>query len=307
MTISPAQLELRKKHLGASDIPAILGLNPYRTPADVWLIKTGQVDDAAIESQAIEDGNDFEAVGVKRLAKRVGLTALPDPPTARAKNGVMIAHPDCLLAPFSPSRVEQFTDHTEVSGCFPGEIKWRGDIFDWGDAGTDQIPVDVLSQMYGHHICMGGVPEGYAGVGSPKWRGWEFRHYVVAFKTDTAAEIEDRCLGWWDQHVRKGIMPDVSTGAPSLELVKRIARRPSVWADIKRETASRFVHAKACAKAAEKEVETAQALLLAEMAGADGARTEDYEFTNSEIVKKAEAMPRAGYTYRQLRVKAVSA
>lgn len=35
----------RKKGIGGSDISAILGLNPYKTAYDVWLDKTGQVEE----------------------------------------------------------------------------------------------------------------------------------------------------------------------------------------------------------------------------------------------------------------------
>jgi len=34
--------ENRKKGIGASDVSAILGVNPYKTPVDVWLEKTGR-------------------------------------------------------------------------------------------------------------------------------------------------------------------------------------------------------------------------------------------------------------------------
>ena len=32
----------RAKYLGGSDVGAILGLSPYKTPLDVWLEKTGK-------------------------------------------------------------------------------------------------------------------------------------------------------------------------------------------------------------------------------------------------------------------------
>ncbi len=44
MTLSAAQLELRKHAIGSSEIGAIAGLNPWRGPLDVWLSKTGRDD-----------------------------------------------------------------------------------------------------------------------------------------------------------------------------------------------------------------------------------------------------------------------
>ena len=40
--LSPEELELRKTGLGASEIAAIAGLNPWRSALDVWLTKTGK-------------------------------------------------------------------------------------------------------------------------------------------------------------------------------------------------------------------------------------------------------------------------
>lgn len=39
--------QFRTKSLGGSDIGAILGLSRFKTPVDVWLEKTGQVQDQA--------------------------------------------------------------------------------------------------------------------------------------------------------------------------------------------------------------------------------------------------------------------
>lgn len=42
MSLTPEQVEKRKKGIGSSDIPAILGLVPWSGPIDVWLTKTGR-------------------------------------------------------------------------------------------------------------------------------------------------------------------------------------------------------------------------------------------------------------------------
>lgn len=42
MSLSPEELELRKKGLGASEIACVLGLHPWRSGLSVWLEKTGR-------------------------------------------------------------------------------------------------------------------------------------------------------------------------------------------------------------------------------------------------------------------------
>ena len=39
--LTPEQLERRRSSIGASDVAAILGLDPYRTGLDIWLQKRG--------------------------------------------------------------------------------------------------------------------------------------------------------------------------------------------------------------------------------------------------------------------------
>lgn len=42
------QKEARKNGLGATDIAALMGLSPYRTPYELWMIKTGRMDEPTI-------------------------------------------------------------------------------------------------------------------------------------------------------------------------------------------------------------------------------------------------------------------
>ena len=44
MSLTPEQLERRKHGIGASEIAAIAGINPWKAPIDVWLDKTGKTE-----------------------------------------------------------------------------------------------------------------------------------------------------------------------------------------------------------------------------------------------------------------------
>ena len=45
-------LELRRQGIGGSDAAAIMGLNPWKTPMDIWLEKTGEfLDDEEPENE----------------------------------------------------------------------------------------------------------------------------------------------------------------------------------------------------------------------------------------------------------------
>ena len=68
-------LAMRKDYIGASDVPAILGLSKYRSPIDVWMEKTGK-------KQGIEDndvlwyGREHESIVAKLFERRTGFPIL---------------------------------------------------------------------------------------------------------------------------------------------------------------------------------------------------------------------------------------
>lgn len=65
-------LSLRKNYIGGSEIAALLGLSPYKTPASIWLEKTGRkpVEDEPTEAQLI--GLALEDYAARRYMEETG-------------------------------------------------------------------------------------------------------------------------------------------------------------------------------------------------------------------------------------------
>lgn len=60
----------RMQGVGGSDMSSIMGLNPYATPYDVWLKKTGRAQQEDISDKwAVLKGNTLEGILIKRFAK----------------------------------------------------------------------------------------------------------------------------------------------------------------------------------------------------------------------------------------------
>ncbi len=59
MPITDKQKEARSKHVGGSDIPAILGIDPWRNAYDCWLDKTGRLMEQP-ETMPMKIGRLFE-------------------------------------------------------------------------------------------------------------------------------------------------------------------------------------------------------------------------------------------------------
>lgn len=58
---TPEWLELRKRYIGASDTPIILGVSEFKTPFQLWQEKTGQVE-SNFESFATSKGHNLEDI-----------------------------------------------------------------------------------------------------------------------------------------------------------------------------------------------------------------------------------------------------
>lgn len=72
-----AWLEGRRKGLGGSDVPAILGISPWRTPLQVWSDKVGLAADGE-DSYVLRRGSHMEPLLWRELEREVkGLTAKP--------------------------------------------------------------------------------------------------------------------------------------------------------------------------------------------------------------------------------------
>ncbi|KKL56953.1 hypothetical protein LCGC14_2240260 [marine sediment metagenome] len=254
MPITPAQLEARKAHIGGSDVAALLGIDPWQTAHDVWLSKTGRLDDAPATS-AMQAGTLFEDGVLAWAAGELGSVVRNQYRSAPALHlGTNI---DAVTADGEP--VEGKT-----AGLF-GPISEP-----WGD-GRDAVPDRVIAQAHAHMLVLQEksnpkrcwVPTFLGGRG--------FRMYCVDWCQELADVIAKRCVGFWEQVVQDTPPPGT---APSLAVIKRARREPGKSVAVEGMTAARYLHMKQAFDDAKKGKEQAEALLLAEMADAETGVTE---------------------------------
>lgn len=175
--------ELRKSGLGATDASAVLGLNPWRTPLQVWAEKKGLAPETE-ETPAMRWGLLMEPLLSAEYERATGRRLYAPE--------IVYHHPvhDFLLC--SPDRLVQ----GERRGV---ELKTASAFAagEWGRPGTDQVPQHYLIQCL---QCM-------AITGLPVWDcapligGNDFRIYTVRFDADLWGEIESRLVAWWQRYV----------------------------------------------------------------------------------------------------------
>ncbi len=275
MPITPQQREARRKHLGGSDLPALV-LGPAHRLYEVWASKVYETDD--ISNAAMDAGNILEAPVLDWAEQQLG----------RIRRNCHVAIAGCPLATNIDGLIEE--NGEPVEGKTTGIV---GPVYEeWGDDGSDQVPDRVMVQCHGHMIVTGAdvchVPVLIGGRG--------FLMFHVERCPSLCDVITTLAARFWTNHVETATPPDAAWDAlssPSLDILKRIKRVPGKlvapnMALVKRyETAKGF---KSMATAMEK---ATKAELIASLGDAEGALLPDgrmvryMQRTVKEHVRKA--------------------
>lgn len=199
--LSPEQLALRKQGLGASEVAAVLGLDPYRTALDVYLEKTGQA--APFEGNRFTKwGNRLEDDIVDEYLERHTEMIIADGTTQVGPEPWMLATPDRVanLLPLSTGE------------CWGLECKCRGAYQhgNWGEEGTDEVPHAVAIQCHWGMVVTGLLRWDVAVL----LGGNDYREYTLRYDPAIALEIVARARAFWFDHVVAKVHPPF-TGAES--------------------------------------------------------------------------------------------
>lgn len=190
-------LRLRQKGIGGSDAAAIFGMNRWKSPVDIWLSKTIEIEREDEQSDAAYWGTVLEDVVAKEFAKCTGLKV--------RKRNAMLQHDkyDYIIADIDREIVGQ-----KVGLECKTASEYKKD--EWKD---DEIPVEYIIQCQ-HYMAVTGYEAWYIAVligGNHfvyKWieRDDEFIEML------TKAEVD-----FWNSYVIPNIMPPVDGSDASEE------------------------------------------------------------------------------------------
>jgi putative phage-type endonuclease len=132
--LTKKQKEIRKNGIGGSDISAIAGISPFKTPLDIYLDKMTGIEDQP-ESNAIRFGNLFEDIIRKEYAKDHNVKVTKpnaNHPKFHSEYKFAFANVDGIIN--NKDILEIKTTNQFNSGLF-------------GEEGTDEIPNYYLCQV----------------------------------------------------------------------------------------------------------------------------------------------------------------
>lgn len=294
MAISEQQREQRRKYIGSSDAAAVMGVDPYKSAADLWLDKTGQCD-GFDGNDATDRGNWLEPALLNFAEHRLS--------AALRVHGAFIR--DLMKVHDSQLLSANFDGIQAVGGVNeePFIVEAKSSVIDanWGEDGTDQVPDHVLIQV--HHQFFVAGPEyrvAYVPVILPAFKSFDFRLFRVERNNDLAELVAQRGMEFMRKYVQPRIMP--SNYKPSLEVLKRMRREPQKVVPVNDSLVDSLIIARATRKQAEADVKQAETELLEAMGDADGASYCGGVVTYLETHRKGYTVEPT--TFRSLKVKA---
>jgi putative phage-type endonuclease len=244
--ITEQQRQNRKRYIGSSDIAAIIGLNPWRTAADVFLEKTDQLDDDK-SNPSIDAGNKFEAVILESISDIIG-KPIDIVDTMIDASGLCCANLDGKVR-----------DEFEVA-----EAKYSASDDGWGEQGTGDVPPRVAAQCQ-FQLAVGGEKYRRAHVGLmlAGFRKIEFRYYCIERDNAVAEGLLQAGINFMRNHVIPRVPP--ADFKPTEDVIRRLRRIPNTTVEIAADVIDKLAAARKAKSEAAKacdEVELAVKTML---------------------------------------------
>jgi len=281
MTLSASDLALRAGRIGASLVPAIVGVSPWAGPLDAFLTLTGRA--MREDSPAMRHGHRWEASIVDAWCAETG-----KPVEYRGT----VVHPlhDCICA--TPDRV--VLGESAVLEC---KLVGARQAHHWDGGVPDYVLVQVVTQ-----IACTNAEKGYvaAFIG-----GTDFRHFTIDRDVELESAVLDVVRRFHVDHVLADSPPPVDdrTTAKALQALFQKSRGDIVPAPSElAEWARVYNFAKGAKADAEAMMEKAKAQMCAAIGEHDGIEGDGWRATwRWREASRVEAYERAPFRAFDLR------
>ena len=184
-------LEQRKRGIGGSDVAAIMGLSPWKSPLEVWLEKTGRMSAPDLSGkEAVAMGTELEGDVLEMYKRRH--------PKSRAQrvNAILVAN----ARPWAQASLDGIT-HDPDLGWGVLEIKTGSRESEWSDG----VPLHYLTQVT-HYLSVTGYK--FADVAALIGDyGLHYHEYRVMRDEDDLQAVVESVDEFWADYVEKDAMP----------------------------------------------------------------------------------------------------
>lgn len=193
--LSVEQKEARKKGLGATDCAVVMGLSPYKTPYELWLEKTGRVEETAILSD-------------DRLHLRHAHEETISREYARRKNVKLRRVNQTVIhkrLPFMLCNLDRvIIGQRKIVECKSSSGFMR---MSWGETGTDEAPIHYILQVQHQLACAEYDDADIAALIDID----DYRIFPTPRNEKVIQKIEDACEKFWVENVLADVAPPATT------------------------------------------------------------------------------------------------
>lgn len=189
------QKQAREHGIGASECAAVLGISPYCTPYELWLIKTGRMPKEDILTESRVRLRNFHEETIAReyaIQKNVKLKRVHKT-LYHKKFPFMLCHLDRVVI-----------GQRKIVEC-KSSMGWMKST--WGEVGTDNVPMDYLAQVQHQYACSNLTEADMAVLIDID----DFRIYPIVRDNDVIKTIEERVEHFWRYHVEEDNAPEPTT------------------------------------------------------------------------------------------------
>ena len=189
----------RSKYIGGSDIGAILGLSPFKSPLAVWMEKTGK-EVKPVDSLPLRFGSFVEEFVANEYARATGF--------ALSVNDTTRIHPQYS---FMSGNIDRYVHEeglhmpaTKILECKTANPFSRAQ---WGEVGSDQVPMSYLCQCV-WYMSVTGIERTDLAV---LFGNTDFRVYTILRDPELENLVLEKAHHFWHEHVLKDIPPSAQT------------------------------------------------------------------------------------------------
>ena len=183
----------RKEYIGGSEISAVLNLNRWKTPLQLYLEKTGKVEEKDLsEDEAVGWGIELEDVVARKYAKKNNVKVL--------RTSKDYTHPEHRYIRGHIDRLIAGTDEIlEIKTCSAYKNKeWEGEDIPFEFICQIQLYLGLTGRNIGHIACLIG--------------GQKYIQKTIAFDPELYQMMIDKAVEFWNEHVLKDIPPLATLG-----------------------------------------------------------------------------------------------
>ena len=248
----------RTKYIGGSDIGAILGVSKFRTPLEVWLEKTGK-ETQRPDSLPLRFGSFAEEFVAQEYSKACHIELAHDESIyIHPEHSYLSAHIDRFI--LGDGKDLPPTKILECKTANPFSQK------DWGEAGSDQVPMTYLAQCI-WYMAITGIEKTDLAV---LFGNSDFRIYHIERDIELEKLVLEKALQFWKDYVLKNIAPPVQSESDCHTLFNKGISEKSVVTDQPTYELTKRLHAlneEICTK--EAEISHIKQTLMAQMGQAE--------------------------------------